>query len=111
VLLMAPIGIIGYFAGNLMLAGQNVTLFLAALVLPHAILEIPATILAGASIINLGAVLISPPKGMSLGESWLQALAGWARINLGLVVPLLVGAAALEVFVTPLVALKLLAGA
>jgi uncharacterized membrane protein SpoIIM required for sporulation/ABC-type transport system involved in multi-copper enzyme maturation permease subunit len=111
VLLSAPIGIIGYFAGNLMLAGQNVTLFLVALVLPHAVLEIPATILAGGSIISLGAVLISPPKGMSLGESWLQALAGWARINLGLVVPLLAAAAALEVFVTPLVALKLLAGA
>jgi uncharacterized membrane protein SpoIIM required for sporulation len=110
VLLMAPIGIIGYFAGNLMLAGQNVTLFLVALVLPHATLEIPASILAGASIIKLGAVLISPPKGMSLGESWLQALAEWARINLGLVVPLLAAAAALEVFVTPLVAQKLLAG-
>lgn len=110
VLLMAPIGIIGYFAGNLVLAGQNVSLFLVALVLPHAVLEIPATILAGASIIKLGAVLISPPKGMSLGESWLKALAGWARLNLGLVVPLLAAAAALEVFVTPLVALKLLAG-
>jgi len=111
VLLMAPIGIIGYFAGNLMLAGQSVTLFLTALVLPHAILEIPATLLAGGSIIHLGAVLISPPKDMSLGESWLQALAEWARINLGLVVPLLAAAAALEVFLTPLVALRLLAGA
>lgn len=110
VLLMAPVGIIGYFAGNLMLAGQSVGLFLTALVLPHAILEIPATVLAGASIIHLGAVLISPAKGKSLGESWLQALAQWARINLGLVVPLLAAAAALEVFVTPLVALKLLSG-
>ncbi len=110
VLLMAPVGIIGYFAGNLMLAGQSVGLFLTALVLPHAILEVPATVLAGASIIHLGAVLISPAKGKSLGESWLQALAQWARINLGLVVPLLAAAAALEVFVTPLVALKLLSG-
>lgn len=110
VLLMVPMGIIGYFAGNLMLAGQNVPLFLAALVLPHAILEIPATVLAGASILHLGAALISPPKNMSLGESWLHALAQWARINLGLVVPLLAAAAALEVFLTPLVALKLLVG-
>jgi uncharacterized membrane protein SpoIIM required for sporulation len=94
-----------------MLAGQNVGLFLTALVLPHAILEIPATVLIGASIIQLGAVLISPPKGKSLGESWLQALAQWARITLGLVVPLLAAAAALEVFLTPLIALKLLSGA
>lgn len=110
VLLMAPVGIIGYAAGNLMLAGQNVGLFLTALVLPHAVLEIPATLLAGGSIIHLGATLISPPKNKSLGESWLQAFAEWARINLGLVVPFLVGAAALEVFLTPVVALRLLAG-
>ncbi len=110
ILLMTPIGIIGYAAGNLMLAGQNVGLFLTALVLPHAVLEVPATLLAGGSILHLGATLISPPKNKSLGESWLQALAEWARINLGLVVPLLAAAAALEVFLTPVIALRLLSG-
>jgi hypothetical protein len=110
ILLMAPIGIIGYSAGNLMLAGQNVGLFLTALVLPHAVLEVPATLLAGGSILHLGATLISPPKNKSLGESWLQALAEWARINLGLVVPLLAAAAALEVFLTPVIAIRLLSG-
>lgn len=110
VLLMAPVGIIGYFAGNLALAGQDPGQFLLALVAPHAILEIPAAILAGAAILQLGLAGLSLPHGSSLGASWLTALGRWARLNLGLVLPLLVLAAALEVFVTPRIALALLAG-
>jgi ABC-type transport system involved in multi-copper enzyme maturation permease subunit len=109
-LLMAPTAIIGYFAGNLALAGQDVPRFLLALVAPHGVLEIPATLLAGAAIIRLGLATVSLPKGTSLGQSWLTALAEWARLSLGLVLPLLVAAAALEVFLTPRVALLLLTG-
>jgi uncharacterized membrane protein SpoIIM required for sporulation len=110
VLLMAPVGIVGYFAGNIAFAGQSSLRFLAALVLPHAVLEIPAAVLAGAAILHLGLATLSPPQGTSLGESWIRGLAEWARIGVGLVIPLLVAAAALEVFVTPRVALWLLAG-
>ncbi len=110
VLNCAPIAIIGYFAGNLAMAGQEVFKFLLALVLPHAILEIPAAILGGAAMIRLGMVVMSPPQGRSLGQNWLIALAEWARVFGGLVVPLLIGAAAIEVFVTPRVALMLLHG-
>jgi uncharacterized membrane protein SpoIIM required for sporulation len=110
ILLMVPIGLIGFFAGNLSLAGFNTGLYLVALVAPHGVLEIPAAILAGAAILHLGMSLVSPPSGESLGERWLTALAEWCRIALGLVVPLLAAAAALEVFVTPLVAARLLGG-
>jgi uncharacterized membrane protein SpoIIM required for sporulation len=110
VLLMAPIGIVGYFAGNFALAGQDPALLLTALVAPHGILEIPAAILAGAAILQLGLAGLSLPKGSSLGASWLDALGKWARINLGLVLPLLLAAAAIEIFVTPRVAIALLAG-
>jgi uncharacterized membrane protein SpoIIM required for sporulation len=110
ILLMAPIGITGYLAGNLALAGQNAGLYVAGLVLPHATLEVPAAILAGAAILRLGMAAVSLPKGTSLGESWLKAVAEWARIGLGLVVPLLVGASLLEVFVTPRIAAWLLGG-
>ncbi len=110
VLLMAPVGIIGYFAGNMALAGQDTALFLAALVLPHALLEVPAAILAGAAILRVGLAAVSLPRGTSLGESWLSALGEWARISLGLVLPLLLGAAAVEVFITPRIALWLLGG-
>jgi len=110
VLLMIPFGIIGYFTGNIALAGGNPLRFLVALVLPHAILEAPAAVLAGAAVLQLGLSLISPPEGVSLGERWLKAAAVWARVSLGLVLPLLLLAAAIEVFVTPRVALLILSG-
>ena len=108
--LMLSIGIIGYFAGNLGLAGQEVGRILTALVLPHAILEVPAAIFIGAAILQLGMIFMSPSKGSTLGESWITALAEWARISIGLVIPLLIGAALLETFLTPQIALLLLTG-
>ncbi len=110
ILLMVPVGLIGFFAGNLSLAGFDAGRYLIALVVPHGVLEIPAAILAGAAILHLGMSLVSPPSGESLGESWLSALAEWCRVSLGVVVPLLAIAAAIEVFVTPLVAARLLGG-
>lgn len=110
VLLMAPVGMVGYFAGNFALAGHDPGLLVLALVAPHGVLEVPAAILAGAAILKLGLSALSLPKGSSLGESWLLALANWGRAMLGLVVPLLLAAAALEVFVTPWVAVRLLGG-
>jgi uncharacterized membrane protein SpoIIM required for sporulation len=109
-LFMAPIGIIGYIAGNLHLAGASNDLYVAALVIPHGIFEIPAIILAGAAILQLGLAAVSMPKGTSLGESWIRALANWARIIIGFVVPLLLIAAAVEVFITPQIAVWLFSG-
>jgi uncharacterized membrane protein SpoIIM required for sporulation len=110
ILLMVPVGLVGYFAGNLALAGVSVQRYMLALVLPHAVLEVPAAILSGAVILQLGMAAISLPKGSSLGEGWIRAFAEWARIGVGIVLPLLIGAAALEVFVTPRVAIALLLG-
>ncbi len=110
ILLMAPIGLVGYFAGNFALAGQDAGRLILALVAPHAILEVPAALLAGAAILRLGLAAISPPQHRTLGQTWLLALADWARVSLGLVVPLLAAAAALEVFVTPRAAILLLQG-
>ncbi|TET80821.1 MAG: hypothetical protein E3J37_10435 [Anaerolineales bacterium] len=110
ILLMVPIGIIGYFAGNVALAGGDTLHFLAALVLPHGVLEVPAAIIAGAAILRLGLAALSVPKGESLGQSWLKSLAEWARIGVGVVLPLLICAAAVEVFITPRIAVWLLTG-
>lgn len=110
ILLMVPVGLVGYFAGNLALAGVSVQRYMLALVVPHGVLEIPAAILAGAGILQLGMAAISLPKGSSLGQGWIQAFAEWARVGIGLVLPLLILAAALEVFITPRVALALLLG-
>jgi uncharacterized membrane protein SpoIIM required for sporulation len=110
VLLMAPILIVGYFAGNLALAGASAGTVLGALVLPHGLIEIPAAMLAGAAIVRWGMVVVSPARGRSLGHHWLAGFAEWARLTVGLVLPLLALAALIEVFVTPQIALRVLFG-
>ena len=110
ILLMAPLAITGYFAGSIAQAGQGALQYITALVLPHAILEVPAAILAGAAILQLGMAAISLPKGSSLGEGWITSLAEWARISIGIVLPLLIAAAFLESFITPRIAVWLLSG-
>jgi uncharacterized membrane protein SpoIIM required for sporulation len=108
VILMLPTGLAGYFAGQVALAGYNPLLFLAVFILPHGIAEIPAAILLGAATINLGASLISPPTGKTVMDGWLIAFADWLKVFIGLVVPLLIVAAILEVFVTPSVVVAVL---
>jgi uncharacterized membrane protein SpoIIM required for sporulation len=102
--LMLPLALIAYITANIALAGYSPTMFLAALVLPHGIFEIPAIILAGAALVSLGASLIAPAHGRTIGEAWISALAKWLKITLGLVLPLFLAAAFMEVFVTPRIA-------
>ncbi len=101
ILLMLPLMLVGYFMANMATVGIHPLLFFSTLVLPHGILEIPAIILAGAAILHLGATLAAPSNGQAVGEAWLRSLAAWARVMLGLVIPLLLGAAMLEVLLTP----------
>jgi uncharacterized membrane protein SpoIIM required for sporulation len=66
--------------------------------------------LAGAAIVRWGMVVVSPARGRSLGHHWLAGFAEWARLTVGLVLPLLALAALIEVFVTPQIALRVLFG-
>lgn len=101
VTLMIPLGLVGYFAASAGAVGYSPWLFLIAFILPHGILEIPAAILIGGAILRLGASVIAPPPNKPLSEAWLAALADWLKIGLGLALPLFIGAALLEVLVTP----------
>lgn len=105
VVLLIPFFLTGFFAAMMGSIGLSPLMFLTAFVLPHGILEIPAIVLAGAAVLRLGGALTSPAQGRSLGEVWLAAFADWTRVMIGLVTPLLLGAAILEVLVTPRVAL------
>ncbi|HUF37214.1 MAG TPA: stage II sporulation protein M [Anaerolineales bacterium] len=109
-IVMLPLVLVGYFAAAFAGAGISPGLFAAAFVLPHGILEIPALLLAGAGILQIGARIVAPSQGRSIGEVFLQSLAEWCRVLVGFVVPLLLAAAVLEVFVTPNVAVRLLGG-
>ena len=101
ILLMAPLGLTGYFAGQFVVMGLPPALFVAGFILPHGLFEITAAVLEGAAILRLGASVIAPPPGQTLGQGWLAALADWAKISLAVVVPLLLIAALVEVFITP----------
>jgi uncharacterized membrane protein SpoIIM required for sporulation/ABC-type transport system involved in multi-copper enzyme maturation permease subunit len=105
VILMVPMMIIGYFSAIVASASISPVLFFTAFVLPHGVLEISAMILAGAAILRMGATLAAPSHGKSIGEAWLNALADWSRVMVALVMPLFLAAAALEVFITPRVAI------
>jgi uncharacterized membrane protein SpoIIM required for sporulation len=102
-LLMAPLAIIFFFVVQAAYAGYSPLLFFSAFVLPHGLLELPAAIVATALAVRLGAAFMSPPKGMTVGEGWLRALADFVTVFIALVVPLLAAAAAIEVYVTPAV--------
>jgi stage II sporulation protein M len=70
--------------------------------LPHGIFEIPALILASAAMLRIGVVLVTPQMGRSMGEVVLELLADWTKIAIGVVLPLLLIASAIETYITPL---------
>ncbi len=113
--LMVPFAILG---GGLILAQRVLGLgpgwYLLGFVLPHGSVEIPAILIFGGAVMRLGASLATPARGQTLGAFWLHALGEWTRVMVGVVVPLLAVAAALEAYVSPRVAqwvlLRLLGG-
>jgi uncharacterized membrane protein SpoIIM required for sporulation len=105
--LMVPIGLIGLLMGEGPIVGYNPLLFFAAFILPHGIAELPAAIIATAFALRVGASMVSPPSGLTVGEGLLLALADFAKVFLFLVMPLLLLAAFLEVNLTPHVVLWL----
>jgi uncharacterized membrane protein SpoIIM required for sporulation/ABC-type transport system involved in multi-copper enzyme maturation permease subunit len=97
---VVPFGILGFLLGQPALAALGIGTFLAAVV-PHSLVEIPAAVLAAAAAVRLGTVITRPPEGQGVWESWLRALADTIKIGIGVVFPLLVIAAIIEVYVTP----------
>jgi uncharacterized membrane protein SpoIIM required for sporulation len=101
-LLLLNIGIVGGVLGGASLIGYSPLLMFAAGILPHGVFELTAVFLAAAAMFKVGAQLVTPQTEKSLGEVLLLSLADWFRVFLGIVVPLLVIAALVEVYVTPL---------
>jgi uncharacterized membrane protein SpoIIM required for sporulation/ABC-type transport system involved in multi-copper enzyme maturation permease subunit len=99
---MLPWGLVGYLAGQFTLAGAS-PFALTSFIMPHGIIELPALLLASTAIFHWGATTIALPPGRGLGEVWLEAAADFARVFVGLTLPLLVVAALLETFLTPAV--------
>ncbi len=103
--LMVTMGIAGYLLSVLARNGVSTLTVVFGLLLPHGLFEIPAAILATAAVLHAGAVLATPDPERTVGEVWLEALADWAKMMVGVVIPLLLVAAAVEVWITPRIAL------
>jgi len=108
--LMLPIALIGYFTTTVIGIGISPIMFFSAFVLPHGILEIPAMIIAGAAILRLGATLSTPSSGKSIGAAFIIAFADLVKVLAFIVAPLLLGAAFLEIYLTPTVVAWFLGG-
>jgi uncharacterized membrane protein SpoIIM required for sporulation/ABC-type transport system involved in multi-copper enzyme maturation permease subunit len=100
---MVNIGLIGGLYAFLVLLGQPAAEIYAAGVLPHGIFEIPALMLGGAAVLYVGAGIVTPRAGKSMGEVVIELLADWTKIFLGLVVPMLAIAALIESYITPVI--------
>ena len=109
--LLATMAIAGYLLGMLAASGVPVLPMAAGLILPHGIIEIPAAIIATAAVLHAGAVLAAPTPGRTVGEVWLESFADWAKVMVGVVIPMLIVAAMIEVWVTPKIAILILGGA
>jgi len=104
VVLMSTLAIATYvFLPMAWAGGSSWPLFLAS-VIPHGVLEIPVAVLATALAVRLGATFVAPPRGMNVGEAWLQALADFVKAFVALIFPLLTVAAWIEIHITPVVA-------
>jgi uncharacterized membrane protein SpoIIM required for sporulation/ABC-type transport system involved in multi-copper enzyme maturation permease subunit len=105
---IATLAVMGYLMGLLNQAGLPPSQFFMAFILPHGIFEIPAAVIAIASVFRSGALVATPDPNKSVSEIILQSLAQWFKIMLGVVIPLLLVAACVEAWVTPRIAYLLL---
>jgi stage II sporulation protein M len=100
-LYMVNIGVIGGLFALFQLLGMNPWPMFLAGVAPHGIFEIPALIIGSAAVLYMGAAIVTPQTGKSMGEVILEFLADGTKIFLGVVVPLLAIAAVIEAYITP----------
>jgi len=108
--LMLTLVVLGFLVGLAAQAGISPWLFATAYFLPHGLLEVPAIIISGATLLRLGTTLVTPAKGQTIGQAWVRALADWAKVLCGVVLPLFLVASLVEAFITPWFATLVLGG-
>ncbi len=101
VFLMLNFSLIGIVVGGAQVLDYSALELVIRGILPHGIFELPALILAGALTLYVGLMLLTPQTDRTLGEILIEVSANWTRAFLGVVLPLLVIAAAVEVWITP----------
>ncbi len=92
------------------LAPSSPSQFLLAHVLPHGIVELPAMLLAAALGLRIGAALLAPPHGFTVGQNMLWSLAQFFKVWLLVLVPLFMLGSLIEGLITPLIVQALYGG-
>ncbi|MBI9051042.1 MAG: stage II sporulation protein M [Anaerolineaceae bacterium] len=98
--IFVTMGLTGYLGAILSMNGIPIYFYLLFL-LPHGLFEIPALLISTAAVIRIGATIASPSPGKTIGEVVLYAFGEWCRYFIGIVMPLLIVASIIEVWVTP----------
>lgn len=77
--------------------------FVLAYVLPHGVIELPAALLAAGLGMRIGASLMAPPRGFTVGQNILWSFAQFFKVWALVVLPLLFVGSMIEGMVTPLI--------
>lgn len=101
ILLLAPVALIVYAMFQMVPLGISPWLFVAAFVLPHGFLELPAALLATAQAMRMGDVILEPPDDGGGMMGIVRELGHFVKLFVALALPLLLIAAWIEVNVTP----------
>ena len=107
---MINVALIGGVYAMFELLGLSPLPIFAAGVLPHGIFELPALLFGSAMVLYIGAVLVTPQRGKSIGEVIIALIADWFKVYVGLIVPLLAVAALIEAYVTPVILQSVMGG-
>lgn len=98
------LGVVGYLMAILQQLNLTPWQYLIGFILPHGVFEIPAVIISTAAVLKIGAGLAKSDNQRSVSEVWLTLVADWAKVMIGVVIPLLFLAAIVEVWITPRIA-------
>lgn len=119
--LMVPFfafGGVGYVAGALAANGggwlelgpASPLQFVLGYVLPHGIIELPAAILGAALGVRIGAAVMAPPKGFTVGQNIMWSLAQFLKVWLLVLAPLFLLAGIVQQVITTRVLAALYGG-
>jgi uncharacterized membrane protein SpoIIM required for sporulation/ABC-type transport system involved in multi-copper enzyme maturation permease subunit len=97
---IVPFGVLGFLIGQPLWAEVGIGTYVAAVVL-HTLVEAPAAIIASSAALRLGMTFTQTHENETTGGAFLKALADCARFGIGVVLPLLIIAALVEVYITP----------
>jgi stage II sporulation protein M len=96
-------GVIGGVLGIANVIGFSPLGVFAVGILPHGIFELSAVILTSAAVLHMGVTLVTPDSNLTIGQVFIETFADWLKILVGLALPLLVIAALIETYITPLI--------